>query len=90
MKASNSSRERAAQAWCTEKTKNKEMDVVLAEAFAEILEDVWSKAWLGNATTGELIEELKARSNLNYRTTRPTIEELERTLSQEPATATTS
>jgi hypothetical protein len=45
------------------------MDPDLCEAFAEILEDVWSKPWLGNATTGELIEELKARiEDLNYRT----------------------
>lgn len=44
------------------------MDVELAEAFAEILNEIWSKPWLGNATTGELIEELAARSNLNYRT----------------------
>jgi hypothetical protein len=63
------SREKAAQAWCKEKTKGKVMDPDLCEAFAKILEDVWSKPWLGNATTGELIEELKARiEDLNYRT----------------------
>lgn len=65
-------RETAAQAWCKDTTSNKEMDVELAEAFAEILDEVWSKPWLGNATTGELIDEVKARVNadgaLNYRT----------------------
>lgn len=61
-------RQKAAQAWCKPKTSNTEMDTDLAEAFAEILDDIWRKAWLGNATTGELIEELKARSNLGYRT----------------------
>ena len=39
-------RERAAQAWCKETTKHKEMDVDLAEAFAEILDEIWSKPWL--------------------------------------------
>ena len=63
------SREKAAQAWCTEKTNKIEMDIDLAEAFAEILDDVWSQPWLGNATTSELIEELKARVDLQYKTT---------------------
>lgn len=40
--ASELARERAAQAWCGEKTKDREMDVELAEAFADILDDVWS------------------------------------------------
>jgi len=61
-------RHKAAQAWCTPSTSKKEMDSDLAEAFAEILDEIWSKPWLGNATTGELIEELKARCNLDYRT----------------------
>ena len=68
----NLAREKAAQAWCKETTKQKEMDVELAEAFAEILEEIWSQPWLGNATTGQLIEELKTRSEIhgyaNYRT----------------------
>lgn len=34
--------QKAAQAWCTPKTEKKVMDVELAEAFAEILDDVWS------------------------------------------------
>jgi hypothetical protein len=45
----------------------------LAEAFAEILDDAWSKPWLGNASTGELLDELKARAEvdgtLGYSTT---------------------
>jgi len=63
---------RAAQAWGKPKTKKKVMDVQLCEAFAEILDDVWSKSWLGNATTRELLEEIKARievsGELDYRT----------------------
>ena len=61
--------ERAAQAWCTDKTSHIEMDTDLVTAFAEILDEVWSKPWLGNATTRELIEELSARSDLDYKTT---------------------
>ena len=65
-------RHKAAQAWCTEQTKNIEMDVVLAESFAEILDEIWSKPWLGNATTAELLDELRARAELggyaNYKT----------------------
>ena len=52
----NLARQKAAQAWCTPETEKKEMDVELAEAFANILNDVWSKPWLGNATTGEIID----------------------------------
>jgi len=61
-------RQKVAQAWCTPKTSKTEMDINLAEAFADILDKVWHQPWLGNATTGELIEELKARSDLGYRT----------------------
>ena len=61
--------EKAAQAWCTTENSDKIMDLGLAAAFAKILEEVWSKPWLGNATTKELFEELMCRSgNLNYRT----------------------
>ena len=60
--------ERAAQAWCKPTTENKEMDVVLCEAFAEILDEIWSKPWLGNATTGEMLDEIKARVDCSYRT----------------------
>ena len=66
-------REKAAQAWCTEKTSHKVMDVDLCEAFAEILNEIWSKPWLGNATTAELIDEIRTRIEveglLDYKTT---------------------
>jgi hypothetical protein len=45
------------------------MDVDLTIAFAEILDEIWSQAWLGNATTGELLDEIKARVNCDYKTT---------------------
>jgi hypothetical protein len=70
------SRERAAQAWCKPTTKHKEMDPDLAEAFAEILEDVWSRPWLGNATTKELLTEVYARVDLNYRTVKELLTEV--------------
>lgn len=61
--------EKAAQAWCTTSNSDKVMDVELVTAFAQILDEIWSKPWLGNATTKELFEELMCRSdNLNYRT----------------------
>ncbi len=70
--ASELCRQTAAKAWCTEKTSSIEMDVRLAEAFADILEDIWSKPWLGNATTQELLDELTCRIQLqglaNYKT----------------------
>lgn len=49
---------RAAQAWCTPETERIEMDLVLAEAFAAILDEVLSESWVGNATIRELLEEL--------------------------------
>lgn len=70
--ATNLAREKAAQAWCKETTKHKEMDAELAEAFAEILDEIWSQPWLGNATTGEMLDEVKTRTALHgllgYRT----------------------
>lgn len=65
------SREKAAQAWCKPTTSNKTMDAELAEAFAEILDEIWSRPWLGNATTGEMLDEIKARVDCNYRTVGP-------------------
>ena len=38
--ASKQAREKAAQAWCTPETKDKVMDPDLAEAFANIIDDV--------------------------------------------------
>lgn len=61
-------RGRAAQAWCVKSTENKVMDVELAEAFAEILVIEMYEPRLGCATTGQLLDELSARSNLDYKT----------------------
>jgi hypothetical protein len=58
-------RQTSAQAWCKDSTKHIEMNSALAEAFAEILEDVWSKPWLGNATTNEMLTELKTRAEIH-------------------------
>ncbi len=64
--------QRAAQAWCKPTTKNIEMIPELAEAFAEILDEIWGKPWLGNATTRQLLDELRARievdGKLDYKT----------------------
>ena len=59
-------REKAAQAWCTEKTKNKDLDPELAEEFAKILNEIWSQPWLGNATNEQLLDELKTRIEINW------------------------
>ena len=65
--------QRAAQAWCSPVASEVVMDERLATAFAYILDHEWSKANLGNATTGELLNELRARcevnGTLNYKTT---------------------
>lgn len=62
-------KQKAAQAWCTETTKNKIIDVALCEAFAEIIEELTSQPWLGNATTKQLLDEIAARVDLDYKTT---------------------
>lgn len=66
------SREKAVQAWGTPKNCDKPIDIDLAESFAEILNGIWSKPWLGNATTDELLSEIRARiemdGKLYYRT----------------------
>lgn len=70
--ASSLARQHVALAWCQPTTCHTEMDVDLAEAFAEILDEIWSKPWLGNATTKELLEELQVRAEVggyaDYRT----------------------
>jgi len=48
-------RHEAAKAWCQPTTKNIEMIPELAEAFAEIIHEIWSQPWLGTATTRELV-----------------------------------
>jgi hypothetical protein len=67
-KLSTLSIEKAAQAWCTPETSSIEMNEKLAYAFAEILDEIWSKPWLGNATTKELLDEIAARVDLDYKT----------------------
>lgn len=61
----------AAQAWCTSETDKIEVNFELPEGFVRIIEELLSEPWLGNATTGELLEELKARiyldGKLDYR-----------------------
>jgi len=66
--ASEFARGKAAQAWCKRSTEHLVMDPTLAEAFAEIIDELTTQPWLGNATTRELIAEISARSNLDYKT----------------------
>ena len=54
-------REKAAQAWCAGTTRNKEMDVDLAEEFAKILVEEMYSPHLGCATTKELLDEIQTR-----------------------------
>lgn len=69
---SNLALSKAAQAWCTYETSGIQMDERLATAFAAILDEVWNQPWLGNATTAQLIDELRCRcevnGTINYRT----------------------
>lgn len=60
--------EKAAQVWQAESTSGIEMDTRLAEEFARVLDDVWSKPRLGNATTGEMLDEIRARVDCDYKT----------------------
>ena len=57
--------QKAAQAWCRPNTSSIVMDSELATAFAEILDEVWTQPWLGNATTAELIQELAVRAQVH-------------------------
>lgn len=59
---------KAVQAWCKDTTKHIAMDQALCEAFAEIIEELTSRPWLGNATTKMLLDEIAARVDLNYKT----------------------
>lgn len=61
-------RQRAAQAWCTDNIKETIMDPILAEEFAKILVDEMYETHLGCATTGELLDEVKARVDCDYST----------------------
>ena len=62
--ASSPAMQKAAQAWCHPETSHLEMQPELAGVFAEIIDEIWSKPWLGNATTGEMLEELKVRAEI--------------------------
>lgn len=63
----------AARCWTRGKATSSEMDSNVCEQVAKTIEVVSSQAWLGNATTGELLEELKARAevdgSIDYKTT---------------------
>jgi len=65
-------RQEALKAWCQPTTKTIKIIPKLVEAFAEIIHELWSQPWLGNATTRELIDEIKTRiemdGKLEYRT----------------------
>jgi hypothetical protein len=74
--ASSFAREIASRAWGTEKTSKMVFDVDLAEAFADIIDELTNKPWLGNATNKDIIEELSARVtigsiNPDYKTNDP-------------------
>jgi len=58
-------KQKAAQAWCTNATEGLSMNVALCNAFADVLEEIWSQPWLGNATTKQLLEELSARGEID-------------------------
>ena len=73
--ASERALQRAGIAWTTPETKHITMDTALGVAFADIVDGIWAedtKPNLGCATTGQLIDELRARVNLDgtadYRT----------------------
>ena len=61
-------RQKAAQAWRSGKTKSKKMDMELAEEFARIICKESYEPHLGCASTKELIDEIKARSDLSHKT----------------------
>jgi len=65
-------RELAATAWTKPKTENLVLDPVLGEEFAVIIDKLINEPHLGCATTGELLDEIKARCEINgtigYRT----------------------
>lgn len=60
--------QKAAQVWCHPDAGHIEMDATLCRLFAETIDDIWSKPWLGNATTRELLQELSTRIDLDYKT----------------------
>lgn len=73
--ASEQALQRVGIAWTTPETEHILMDVDLGIAFADIVDEIWAEMYkpnLGCATTGELIDEVKARvvfdGKLEYRT----------------------
>jgi len=76
--------QRAAQAWCQPTTGHITMIPELAEAFAEILDEVWSQPYLGNASTGELLDEVRARVEVNGTLLYSTSGSAEKRLAREP------
>lgn len=70
--ASGLAREYAKRAWQKPNTEKIDVIVELAEAFAEVIDEILSQPWLGNATTRELLSEVTARiemdGNLDYKT----------------------
>ena len=67
-------KDKVAKAWQKPGTEKIEFIPELAEAFGEILNEIWSQPWLGNATCEELLEELTIRievhgPGLDYKTT---------------------
>ena len=70
--ASEYAQQKAAQLWCKPSTSHIEMNNVLCEAIAEEIEYLTSIPWLGNATTRQLLDEVRARIEtdgmMDYRT----------------------
>jgi hypothetical protein len=64
-------RQEAAKAWCQPETSATVMDAVLAEEFSKILVNHMYAPHMGCATTGELLDEIKARVDGEYRTIDP-------------------
>ena len=64
--------EEVAGCWRLPETEHLVQDQALTLAFARLLDEIWGQPWLGNATTGQLIDELRARCEVNgtldYRT----------------------
>jgi hypothetical protein len=67
--------EKAAQCWCDDRTKHIVMIPELAVVFAELLDSIWSNPWLGNATTSELLDELRCRCEVNGTINYKTVDE---------------
>lgn len=56
---------KAAQIWCRPECAHIVMDTTLGTSFAEVLDEIWSKPWLGNATTKELLDEISTRIEIH-------------------------